>query len=154
MKFADDYKPGQKFDLGSYEVSRDEIIAFAAKYDPQPYHLNESQGHESPFGGLVASGWNTASIWMRLYVLNMLDGACVYGSPGVDELRWHEPVRPGDILLARVEILGIVPSLTDPDVVTIRKKGTLSLSGAARPHCSLVLHSRFGKRSQIEKGGS
>ena len=147
MKFAEDYLDGSVYEIGEHRVTAEEIVSFARQYDPQPYHLSEEEGQASPFGGLIASGWNTASIWMKLYVTNMLDGASVFGSPGVDELRWHAPVRPGDVLQGKVEVLGKSPSLTEPRILTIRKKGTLWRSGDDHPLCSLVIFSRFAKRA-------
>lgn len=148
MQFADDYKVGDTFKIGSHTITSKEIIDFARNYDPQPYHLSEEGGNASPFGGLIASGWNTASIWMKLYVTNMLKDARIYGSPGIDELRWKAPVRPGDVLEGRVEVLERCPSLTAPDIVTIKKLGSLWIGNADSPVCSLIIHSRFGKRQK------
>lgn len=144
--FADDFSVGQKFDLGHYCVSAGEIIEFAAKYDPQPYHLTEEDGKRSLFRGLVASGWHSAAIWMRLYVDTMLKGASVEGSPGVDELRWRMPVRPNDTLVGSVEIVNLQPNAFRQDVVTIFKKGELRRVGDAQPVVSLILQSRYKKR--------
>lgn len=151
MKYADDYAIGQTYDLGSHQITAEEIIEFASKYDPQDYHLNEEAGAKSFFGGLVASGWNAASIWMKLYVTGMLGDAAVEGSPGVDELRWLSPVRPGDILHGKVEIVGRVPSLFDPDVVTLRKKGSLYRNGSDQPVCTLILNSRYKTRTKLSQ---
>ena len=154
MKYADDFAVGQTFDLGSHEVTSEEIIEFASKYDPQAYHLSEEAGAKSFFGGLVASGWNAASIWMKLYVTSLLQDSAVEGSPGVDELRWLSPVRPGDVLHGKVEVIGSVPSLSDPAVVTLRKKGALYRDDPARPVCTLILNSRFRVRSKEPRGGA
>jgi acyl dehydratase len=143
-KFAEDYPVGTQYDLGSHVVSAEEITAFATRYDPQPYHLSQAAGEESSFGGLIASGWNTSAIWMNLYVRSLLDDAAVEGSPGVDELRWFQPVRPGDELRGEAEIVGSTPSLTERGVVTLKKKGRLVRGGEVV--LSLVLYSRFRRR--------
>ncbi|KAA2261081.1 acyl dehydratase [Solihabitans fulvus] len=145
MRFAEDYPVGSSFELGSHIVTAEEITRFATQYDPQPYHLSEAEGQQSAFGGLIASGWNTAAIWMSLYVRAMLEDSSVEGSPGVDELRWLTPVRPGDELFGHVEVAGMVPSLTRRDVLTLRKKGWLT-RGDGETVMSLVLHSRFTRR--------
>lgn len=146
MRFSEDFVTGEIYHLGSHTVTSEEIVDFARKYDPQGYHLSEEIGRSSPFNGLIASGWNTASIWMKLYVTAMLKDAAVQGSPGVDELRWLSPVRPGDVLNGKAEVLGKTPSLTHPNITTIRKKGILMRNGEDKPVCTLILHSRFENR--------
>jgi len=146
MRFSEDFVTGDVYHLGSHIITSEEIIDFARKYDPQGYHLSEEIGRSSPFNGLIASGWNTASIWMKLYVTAMLEDAAVQGSPGVDELRWLSPVRPGDVLKGMVEILDKTPSLTRPNITTIQKKGTLAREGEEKPVCTLILHCRFENR--------
>lgn len=89
---------GETIDVGTYEVTRDEILSFARSYDPQPFHLDADA--ESPFDGLVASGWHTAAMTMRILVDNYLNEANAHGSPGLDGLRWPNPVHPGDTLSA------------------------------------------------------
>jgi acyl dehydratase len=146
MKHADDYKVGDSFYLGTHTVSDNEIIAFASRYDPQPYHLSTVEGESSFFKGLVASGWHTAAMWMRLYVDKMLRGACVEGSPGVDELRWNSPVRPGDVLHGRCEVVGLKRNPFRCEIVVVQKRGTLTRTGENQPVLSLVLNSRFLRR--------
>lgn len=143
--YAEDYPVGSRYDIGLYTISEREIVSFAQLYDPQPYHLSQEGGAKSSFGGLIASGWNVASIWMKLYVTNMLENAAVEGSPGVDELRFLKPVRPGDQLKGTAEILGSTPSLTQRGVVTLRKKGILANKDGL-PVLSLILGSRFHRR--------
>jgi acyl dehydratase len=147
LKYADDYRLGDTYALGSHQVSAEEIIAFATRYDPQPYHLSEEAGRQSFFKGLVASGWHTTAIWMGLYVRAMLTDAKVEGSPGVDELRWLAPVRPGDRLVGEVEVVDLVPSSFRKDLVTVKKKGRLTREGESKPLMTLVLHSRFLRRA-------
>ncbi|MES2936949.1 MAG: MaoC/PaaZ C-terminal domain-containing protein [Pseudomonadota bacterium] len=144
--YADDYSKGDILALGSCSLAAAEIIEFATRYDPQPYHLSQQAGEHSSFGGLIASGWQIASAWMGLYVRTLLPGAKVDGSPGVDELRWYAPVRPGDVLVGAVEVLELVPNPFRKSIVTIKKKGSLTLEGADKPLMTLVLHSRFQRR--------
>lgn len=146
MEYGDDYKIGDVFNLGIYEISEGEMIEFAEKYDPQPYHLSADAGKLSIFNGLIASGWNTASIWMRLYVREMLMNSSVQGSPGVDELRWYSPVRPKDRLCGSVEIIGIVPHPFNRNLITVKKRGQLTRENETRPVMTLVLHSQFLRR--------
>jgi acyl dehydratase len=96
---------GEAFELpGSYEVTKEEVIEFAETYDPQPFHVDEEAAAESMFGGLVASGWHTCAMAMRLLVDGYLSESGSQGALGVDDLRWHQPVRPGDVLRVRSEV--------------------------------------------------
>jgi acyl dehydratase len=115
MRYFDDFKVGEVHETATYTVSREEILTFARQYDPQPFHLDEEAGRNSIFGGLIASGWHTASVCHRLIVEDTLGKAASLGSPGVDELRWLKPVRPGDQLSVRVEVLSLTPSRSKPD---------------------------------------
>jgi len=115
MRYFDDFQPGEASEAGPYVVSREEIIAFAKQFDPQPFHLSDEGGREGIFGGLIASGWHTASICHKLAVENLLSKTASLGSPGLDELRWLRPVRPGDALTARFEVLSTTPSRSKPD---------------------------------------
>ncbi len=140
---AEDYREGAVYELGTHAVTAEEIVAFAKLYDPQPYHLSEEAGAASFFGGLVASGFHTAAIWMGLYVRALLPGASVEGSPGLEGVRWLAPVRPGDVLVGRCEIREIVANALRKDIVTIKKKGSLVRAGETKPVTTLVLLSRF-----------
>jgi len=115
MRYLDDFSPGQVFDLGTKTPTAEEIVEFAREFDPQPFHLDEAAGKKTHFGGLVASGWHTAGILMRLLVDAVLKDAASLGSPGVDEVRWLKPVRPGDVLRGRLECLAVEPSRSKPD---------------------------------------
>ncbi|MFF7729402.1 MaoC family dehydratase [Streptomyces sp. NPDC008001] len=143
---AEDYEIGKRYDLGSHKVTAEEITAFGRTYDPQPYHLDEEAGRASAFGGLIASGWNTAAIWMRLYVTTLLPDAAaegtVEGSPGVDELRFLQPVRPGDVLSGTCEIVASLPSLSAPDFRIVRNRGRL-VNAAGDEVLTLILNARF-----------
>ena len=101
-------------------VSREEIVAFATAFDPQPFHIDEAAAARSVFRGLLASGWHTGSIFMRLMWEAFLHDAASLGSPGVDEIRWLKPVRPGDTLRARFTVVEAVPSRSKPDRGVVR----------------------------------
>ena len=106
-------------EFGSYEVTREEIMEFGQAYDPQTFHVDEEAAAESMFGGLIASGWHTAAMTMRLIVDNYLNESGALGSPGVDELRWPAPVRPGDVLRIRAEPVEKDPWNDDMGAVVI-----------------------------------
>ena len=120
----DDFAAGQVYELGSRTVTEDEIVDFARQWDPQTFHVDPEAAKESVFGGLIASGWQTGAIWMRMYVDTML-GTAARGSPGIEELRWLAPVRPGDTLTGRLTVLEATPSATKPDRGTIRIRGEM-----------------------------
>ena len=113
--YLDDLKPGMVLPLGSVRVTREEILEFARRYDPQPIHLDEEAARASIYGGLISSGWLTVSLGMRRIVDGFLLHAASLGAPGCDEVRWLRPVRPGDTLTYRAEILEVTPSRTKPD---------------------------------------
>jgi acyl dehydratase len=111
----EDYVPGAVHECGSIAVEETEIIAFARKFDPQPLHIDPGTAQQSVFGGLIASGWHTASLMMRLFVDHYLSHSASLSSPGVDELRWLKPVRPGDVLFLRVTVADTTRSRSKPD---------------------------------------
>lgn len=115
MRYFDDFQVGEVRETGSLTVSREEIIAFAKQFDPQPFHLDDEAARSSIFGGLIASGWHTAAMCHSLIVKHLLSDSASLGSPGVDELRWLRPVRPGDTLTVRTEVLSLTPSKSKPD---------------------------------------
>ena len=106
--------------FGSHTLTRDEIMRFAHDYDPQFFHVDEEAARGSDFGGLIASGWQTASLTFRLSVDGLIGRAASLGSPGVDEIRWLRPVRPGDTITARCEILEAKVSRSKPDRGAVR----------------------------------
>ena len=108
------FEIGQVQDFGAYEVTKEEIVEFAGKYDPQFFHLDEEAAKESLFGGLCASGWHTCAMTMAMMVENMDKTGRSLGSPGVDALRWLKPVYPGDVLSVRMEVLELTPSKSRP----------------------------------------
>ena len=124
--YFEDLEAGQVVDLGSIEVTEEAILAFARQWDPQPFHVDPEAARDSVFGGLIASGWHTGAMWMRLYVDSLLDGASSMGSPGIEELRWLAPVRPGDTLTGSLTVLETTPSERRPDRGTVRIRGEMT----------------------------
>jgi len=118
----EDYIPGQVYEFGTLTVSEAEIIEFATRYDPQYFHVDPVKAAESHFGGLIASGWHTVGLAMRLLVDHFLPHGASLGSPGVDEVRWPNPVRPGDTLRIRVTILDTRRSNSKPDRGIMRSR--------------------------------
>jgi len=109
MEYFEELAIGDTATFGEYEVSREEIIDFAGQYDPQPIHTEQAAAEASMFGGLIASGWHTAAMTMRLLVDHQLASSGAMGALGVDSLRWPTPVRPGDRLSVRTEIVETEP---------------------------------------------
>ena len=117
--FFEDFTPGDVIELGTYEMTESEIVDFGRRFDPQYFHVDPEAAVESPFGGLIASGWHTCSAWARLWIDRLLLEADSRGSPGMQEVRWLAPVRPGDSLTGTVEILDARPSSRHPDRGTV-----------------------------------
>ena len=113
--YFEDFHPGDAMTLGSHRITEGEIIAFARDYDPQLFHTDPEAARRSTFGGLVASGWHSCTLFMRLLVDGLLKESSALASPGVDEIRWLKPVRPGDVLEARLTVLDATPSRSKPD---------------------------------------
>lgn len=120
-RYFEDFAPGDKFVSASAALSEAEIIAFARDYDPQPFHLDPKAARDSPFGGLIASGFQTLGLAFRLFYQDGHIAACSMGSPGMDKVHWHRPVRPGDAIRNEVEVRALRPSESKPD----RGYGTL-----------------------------
>ena len=114
-RWLEDFRPGDTIEFGEYEMTEAEIVAFATRYDPQPFHVDPGRAQASPFDGLIASGWHTASAMMRMLVDHSIPPHASLGSPGIDELRWLVPVRPGDRLRVRVTVLDQRRSRSKPD---------------------------------------
>jgi acyl dehydratase len=122
VKTFEDFNSGEVIALRPYEVTQIEMIEFAKRYDPQTFHTDPERALDSPFGGLIGSGWLTTAIFMRMQCDSyMSDSSCV-GSPGVDEIRWLHPVRPGDTLRGTNEVLKATPSRSKPDRGTVYSK--------------------------------
>ena len=114
-RYLEDYLPGLVAEYGAELVSEESIVAFAAAFDPHLMHLDPAAALAGPFGGLIASGWHTTAVMMRIMVDNYLNERTSLGSPGVNELRWRLPVRAGDILSARFTVVSARVSASRPD---------------------------------------
>jgi acyl dehydratase len=114
-RFFEDYVAGNVYEFGQITVEEDEVVEFGRRYDPQPFHTDPAAGQQTPFGGVIASGWHTAGLMMRLVVDHYLSHVASLASPGVDELRWTQPVRPGDTLSVRATVLEARRSRSKPD---------------------------------------
>lgn len=144
-QYFEDFRPGQTVELGSRTVTEEEIVAFARQWDPQPFHTDAEAARDSVFGGLIASGWHTGAMWMRLYVDSLLGGSASQGSTGVEELRWLAPVRPGDTLTGRLEVLEAVPSERRPDRGTVRIRAEMVNQDGVTV-MSMTSRGHFGRR--------
>ncbi|MBE0616074.1 MAG: MaoC family dehydratase [Burkholderiales bacterium] len=120
--YWEDFYPGQVFETGGFSLSEVEIIEFARKYDPQPFHTDRDKAAQSVFGGLIASGWQTAGLCMRMICDSYLLESASMGSPGVDEVRWVKPVRAGDTLRLKVAVQETRASTSRPDMGTVRAR--------------------------------
>ncbi len=125
MRYFEDFAEGQVHELGEVTVSEAEILDFARRFDPQPFHVDREAAKRSIFGGLIASGWHTGSIYMGLLVRGLLLDSASLGSAGVDELRWLKPVRPGDTLRARMTVTSLRPSERHPERGTVYTLGEM-----------------------------
>lgn len=124
--YFEDLAAGQEYDLGSRTLDRAAIVDFATEFDPQPFHVDEEAAEQSIYGGLIASGWQTCCVYMRLLCDSFLLQVHSMGSPGVDELRWLGPVRPGDTLSAKLRIDEVRVSKSKPD------RGIIMTAGEVR----------------------
>jgi len=126
LKFAEDYKVGDSFELGPFEVTREEIVEFARKYDPFPFHVDDEAAKATVFGGIISSGWLTALVWLRLMHSHFLCYETVLGSPGHEEMVWPTPVRPGDRLSGTLEIRESRVSKSRPEIGFVRYTAKLT----------------------------
>jgi len=141
----EDFRAGDSYDFGAHTVTADEIVEFARRYDPQPFHVDPAAAAEGPFDGLVASGWHTGALLMRMYVDAILNHAVGMGSPGVEELRWLVPVRPGDTLRGRMTVLDARPSAKRADRGTVRAR-LEALNQRDEVVMTMVARGLFGRR--------
>lgn len=119
-RWFEDYVPGTVHEFGSMEVEEDEVLAFGRRFDPQPFHTDPEAAKETEYGGLIASGWHTAALMMRMYSDHYLSHVATLVSPGIDEMRWLLPVRPGDVLSLRVTVVDARRSASRPDRGIVR----------------------------------
>lgn len=136
--FFEDLRPGLRFDLGVVEVDRDEMLAFARRFDPQWYHVDADAAKDSPYGDLIASGFYTVSLFMRAYVDHVLARAAAAASPGLEELRWRAAVYAGDRLAVRLDVLDAAPS-SRPGLGTVTLGATMTRVADGKD----VLYTRF-----------
>ena len=123
MQYLEDIAAGQSRTFGAYEVTRDEVIEFATKYDPQPFHLSDDAAAQTFFGRIAASGWHTCAMIMRMLVDDFTEHELAsLGSPGIDELRWKTPVYPGDTLRVESNVLDVRPSVSNTGMGIIRSQ--------------------------------
>ena len=123
MQFYEDIAVGQKSAFGQYEVTREEVLDFARKYDPQPFHLDDEAAAKTHFGRISASGWHTCAMTMSMLVANLTaNKQAGLGSPGVDELRWKKPVYPGDTLRCETEVIEKRRSASRPEMGVYRSR--------------------------------
>jgi len=144
--YFEDFQPGQVREIDGPALTRDEIVEFARKYDPQPFHVDEEAAKNSFYGGLIASGWQTVAICMRLMCDSYLLESASLGSPGVDEVRWVKPVRPGDRPRLKMTVLEARISRSRPEMGSVRARWDMF-----NQHNELVMHmtgwGMFGRRS-------
>jgi acyl dehydratase len=127
MRYFEDLEIGAETSFGSYEVTREEVLEFAEKYDPQPFHLSDEEAAKTHFGRIAASGWHTCAMTMAVIARHVVDGEQEgLGSPGVDELRWLKPVYPGDTLHVRGKIIEKTPSRSKPEIGSFRTETTVT----------------------------
>ncbi|MEO8674923.1 MAG: MaoC family dehydratase [Casimicrobiaceae bacterium] len=136
-RFFEDYVPGSVCVYGEIALTESEIVEFAKRYDPQPMHTDPVAAARGPFGGLIASGWHTTACVMRVLVERYLSHVAALVSPGIDEMRWKAPVRPGDILRVRVTVEEASPSRSKPDRGLVR-----TLVEVLNQHDEIVLSMR------------
>ena len=127
MIYFEDLEVGARTDFASYDVTREEVLEFARKYDPQPFHLSDEEAAKTHFGRIAASGWHSAAMVMGVIARHVVDQRQAgLGSPGIDELRWKKPVYPGDTLHVTGEILEKTPSRSRPEIGSFRTKTTVT----------------------------
>jgi acyl dehydratase len=127
MIYFEDMEVGVEREFGSYEVTRDEVLEFARKYDPQPFHLSDEAAAKTHFGRIAASGWHTCAMTMAVIARAVVDdNQAGLGSPGVDELRWLKPVYPGDRITVRGRVVDKTPSRSKPEIGSVRTETTVT----------------------------
>ncbi len=145
MRYLEDISVGTRIDLGSVVAELDEMLAFARRFDPQTFHIDPVGARETSFGGIIASGWHTGSMFARLYVDGFMSDVANLGGLGFDEVRFLKPVRPGDRLHASAEVLEARPSSRKPDRGTITARGALHDDGG-EPVFTIRTSARIARR--------
>jgi len=145
MRYFEDFSAGETIELEPVTVTEAEIVEFARRYDPQPFHIDAEAAAQSAFGGLIASGWHTAALFMSTFVGSILADSASMGSPGIEELRWTAPVRPGDTLTGRVTIADVQPSSKRADRGTVFTECEVRNQDGARV-MTMKARTYFGRR--------
>jgi acyl dehydratase len=146
--YWEDFAPGSAREFGAMPVTRDAVLAFAGQFDPQPFHLDDAAAEQSLFGKLSASGWHTCAMTMRMTCDAVLLHSSSLGSPGLDNIRWHRPVFPGDVLSARLTTLEARPMASRPGVgLVLSKWETLNQHGEVV--LSMQGWGMFGRRAPV-----
>jgi acyl dehydratase len=158
--YWEDLTPGRQFDLGLTVIDRSEMVAFAERFDPQWYHADEKLAQASPYGDLIASGFFTVSLFMRAYVDHLLARAAADASPGLEELRWLDPVYAGDRLATTLLVVDQAPSRAKPACGTVTLRGTMtrvaSATGPVDPPVPVLrtqFRGWFHRRDERHAGG-
>ena len=149
-RYFEDYEAGRTYEFGSVVMTEPEIIEFARRFDPQDMHIDPEKARQGRFGGIVASGWHTIAVAMRLYVDHFLSSVASLASPGVDEVRWPQPVRPGDSIHIRVTVLETIPSRSKPDRGVVRAR-LEAFNQNDEPVLSLTALSILGRRQRADQ---
>ena len=144
-RYFEDFHAGQEIDLGTRAVGEEEIVAFAGAYDPQPFHVDHEAAARSIYGGVIASGWHTCSIMMRLVVDGLLARSSSMGSPGLDSVRWLAPVRAGDVLNVRYRTVRTKASASKPDRGVVWSQW-VAINQHGETVCTIEGMSMFGRR--------
>ena len=148
-RYFEDYHAGRVYEFGSVVVTESEIIDFARHFDPQDMHIDPEKARKGRFAGIIASGWHTVGVAMRLYVDNYLSAVASLASPGVDEVRWPNPVRPGDSIHIRVTILETVASRSKPDRGVVRAR-VEAFNRNDEPVLNLIVLSILARRHPVD----
>jgi acyl dehydratase len=143
VKYFEDVQVGETMRFGRYEVTREEILEYARQFDPQPFHLDEEAARQSLYGGLIASGWHTGAMFIRMVCDGMIADNATVGAKGFDDLRWIKPVRPGDVLSVESEVREKIEGRR-PDFGTVKIESRISnqRGEAVMSLVSLVLYRR------------
>ena len=150
MRYYEDIETGDVHEYGPYEMTEAEMLEFARQYDPQPFHADPGAAADTRYEGIIASGWHTGAVCMRLIAEGLLDGAATYGSPGIEELSWPAPVRPGDDLSVTVEITGTRRSESNPDVGLVNADWEATVNGGERTVMTLSTLWFFERRAAAD----
>lgn len=143
--YFEDFAPGQDIDLGTRTVTEEEIVAFGRAYDPQPFHVDRAAAAHSIYGGVIASGWHTCGMMMRMVVDGLLNRSASMGSPGLDGVRWLAPVRAGDTLNVRYRTVQVKPSASKPDRGVVWSKW-IAINQHGETVCTVEGMGMFGRR--------